>query len=131
VILHWNPETSAKWHGDLFLLEELTQVKSYLRSSLVWMGYREGEDDYCDMAVWTRMNLLHWTYVRRCADALANEAGRRFRKYYHVGYNDPPAIDSGQWVNPPIEVPAEFIYRSIPNTHLNWYLAVWKDKWTS
>lgn len=128
-LLDWDVNVNARWHDPHSLT--ISSVGDILRTTDAWLTGRDAAWINHPWAVWARMNLVHWIYLRQLWRALE---ARKVAWGIPGGGPEPetPSLPSGTWINPPLVIPREYHVGSVIVAHRLHYAALewaWSRPW--
>lgn len=128
-ILHWDVKQNAEWHCDKHVRKMILEYTQLLCTTLNYYGqespYKSTHTNH-PAAVWTRMNLLHWVYLRQLALALCAEYTYRWDKVHKcegvIRSLPLPKIKRSLFCKPPLMMPDDCKKHSVPISYRLYYL---------
>lgn len=140
-ILSWDVEECARLHCDKHVRKMILESTQLLCSAMHFIGmddvpYKPTHMHH-PMAVWTRMNISHWIYLRQLALALCREYTYRWGKIHKcegviLSLAVPELVTKRAFCKPPLLVPDDCKKHSVPLSYRLYYLNYKQHilKWT-
>lgn len=138
-ILSWDVDECARWHGDQHVGKMILEGTQLLCNAWWFIGgqapYKPTHINH-PCSVWARMNVEHWVYLRQLVLALGREFEHRFGKEHRSAVVarrlKVPPLGRMRWVNPPLVMPEQYHWGSVPSSYRLYYLheKTAQHKWT-